>query len=390
MIQSGAALFLLSALTLAMSGCATLPSRESTTAKWTVRHYLLDQIVDTRTGTVIPFETLISELSKAQVVYLGETHTSIEDHRIQLKIAEALHGSSPDLMLAMEMFPRESQEILDRYSQGQLSEEEFLKEVEWEKVWGFPFPLYRSILSWAAEKRVPLVGLNASRDVVKTISRGGLTALSPKDRSRVAEDFNLTDAEHRRYVEEQYEQHVKGGIRDVNSFYEAQLAWEETMAETLARILAQRGKDTRIAVLIGRGHAIHRFGVPLRAARRFDHAFKIVLPMPIDYRGSVANPGMADYVWITQPPRQPGRGRLGVMVRALEKGKGLEVLAVAPESPAETSGIQAGDVILVVNGVEIETIEDLQGLIAERRIHHEIILRRGRQQLKMEVSIPEE
>lgn len=390
MIHSKSPLSLIGALTLALAGCAALPPQDIGTAKWAVRHYLTDQIVDTRTGAVIPFEALISDLSKAQVVYLGETHTSIEDHRIQLKIAEALHRTSPHLMLALEMFPRESQNILNLYSQGQLSEEEFLKQVEWEKVWGFPFPLYRPILSWAAEKKVPLIGLNASQDVVKAISRRGLTALSPSDRARVAEDFNLSDAEHRRYVEEQYAQHMKGDIRDVNTFYEAQLAWEETMAETLARILAQRGKDARIAVLIGRGHAIHRFGVPLRAARRLDHTFKIVLPMPIDYRGSVANPGLADYVWITPPLKPSGRGRLGVMVRALQKGKGLEVLAVAPESPAETSGIRPGDIIVTVNGVEVKTVEDLQSLIAERRPLHEIVLRRGREPLKIEVYISEE
>ncbi len=389
MMQFRVVPFLFCALPLLLSGCATVPATQPIPPEWAVRSYLVDQIIDTRTGATIPFETLVTELSKSQVVYVGETHTSLEDHRIQKKIAEALHEKAPEIVLAMEMFPRESQPILDRYSRGLLTEEEFLKEVEWQKVWGFPFPLYKPILDWAVENRVPIIGLNASQDVVKSISRGGLAALSPKDRARVADDFNLSDMEHRRYVERQYEQHVRGGIQNVETFYEAQLAWEETMAETLAGILSQRGGGARIVVLVGRGHVNFRFGVPQRAARRVDHSYKIVLPMPIDSPESLANARMADYVWVTRPPEQPRRGRLGVMVQALGDGKGVEVLAVAPESPAEEAGIQAGDVIVMVSGVEIQDIEDLHETIAEKRRSHEIVVRRGRQLIEMEVSIPE-
>jgi S1-C subfamily serine protease len=110
--------------------------------------------------------------------------------------------------------------------------------------------------------------------------------------------------------------------------------------------------------------------------------------MPLDYSGSVANPRVADYVWITNPPEEPRRGRLGVMVSVLEKGRGLEVLAVAPDSPAERAGILAGDVILSVSGVEARSIEVLQSTIAEKRSSHEIVVRRGRQQLKLQVAIP--
>ncbi len=388
MIQSREVLFFLCALTLALSGCAASPPTHTIPPDWAVRSYLMDQIIDTRTGAVIPFETLVNELARSQVVYVGETHTSIEDHRIQVKIAEALHLIHPHLMLAMEMFPRESQSVLDQYSKGLLTEEEFIKEVKWQKVWGFPFPLYKPILNWAAEKRIPIMGLNASQDVVKVISRGGLGGLSAEDRARVAQDFNLDDMDHRRYVERQYEHHVKGGIQDVGTFYEAQLAWEETMAETMARVLAQSGKDARIMVLAGRGHVNYRFGIPQRAARRVPHSYRIVLPMPIDSPESLANPRIADYVWVTRAPEPPRRGRLGVMVRAVGNGKGLEVLAVAPESPAEQGGIQVGDAILIVNGVEVMSIEDLHEIIAEKRRLHEIVVRRGRQHIKIQVTIP--
>jgi uncharacterized iron-regulated protein len=390
MVHSRTVPILLCALSLLFSGCVTIPATQPIPPDWAVRSYLVDQIIDTRTAATISFEALVNELSESQVVYVGETHTNLEDHRIQKKIAEALHARAPAIILAMEMFPRESQPLLDRYSRGLLTEEEFLKEVQWQKVWGFPFHLYKPILDWAVENRVPITGLNASQDVVRSISRGGLSALSPKDRARVADEFYLDDTEHRRYVERQYEQHVKGGIQSLETFYEAQLAWEETMAETLAGILAQQGGGARILALIGRGHVNYRFGVPQRTARRVDHSYKIVLPMPIDSPESLANTRMADYVWVTRLPARPGRGRLGVMVRALAGGMGVEVLAVAPESPAGEAGLTRGDVIVMVNGVEVREIEELHEAIAEKRKIHEIVVRRGRQLIEIGVSIPDD
>jgi uncharacterized iron-regulated protein len=390
MMLSRSVPILVAVLILAMGGCAALPRRQPAGLGDALRSYLVDQIVDTRTGDVIPFEKLVDELAAVQVVYVGETHTSLEDHRIQLKIAQALHGRHPDLKLAMEMFPRECQSVLDRYTSGMLTEEEFIREVGWERVWGFPFALYRPILKWAAETRTPILGINASQDVVKSISRGGLGALSPTDRARVAEDFNLDDFEHRRFVEQQYEQHLKSHIRDADTFYEAQLAWEETMAETLAHSLGGPDRSARIVVLAGRGHVNYRFGTPQRTARRVDHSYKIVLPMPIDSTESMANPKMADYVWVTRLPEAPKRARLGVMVRSLENGRGLEIMGVAPDSPAERGGIRTGDVILSVNGIETRDVEILQELIAEKKPLHKIVFRRNKQTLTIEVSIPAE
>ena len=86
--------------------------------------------------------------------------------------------------------------------------------------------------------------MNAPREVVNKIARQGLAGLTPEERSRVAETFDSTNQEHRKYVLEEYERHVKGSIKDFETFYEAQLAWEETMAETLVQALkAVAGND---------------------------------------------------------------------------------------------------------------------------------------------------
>src|SRR4028119_505297 len=65
---------------------------------------------------------ILQELLKANVVYLGETHNSPEDHKAQLEILEALHQQNRKIAIAMEMFQRPDRDILDQYLAGKITE----------------------------------------------------------------------------------------------------------------------------------------------------------------------------------------------------------------------------------------------------------------------------
>ena len=56
-----------------------------------------DTIVDTRTGRPISFDQLIGQLAEVRVVYVGERHTDMAQHRIQLKIIQALVDRGRDI-----------------------------------------------------------------------------------------------------------------------------------------------------------------------------------------------------------------------------------------------------------------------------------------------------
>src|SRR5208282_5533839 len=103
-------------------------------------------VVDTATGNVIGFDELISKLPDAAIVYVGEMHTSEEDHKVQLEVLKKLSQGGRCVELGMEMFPAEAQPVLDRYLSGQMNEEDILKEVRWQDVWGFPYSLYRGLI----------------------------------------------------------------------------------------------------------------------------------------------------------------------------------------------------------------------------------------------------
>lgn len=54
---------------------------------------------------------------------------------------------------------------------------------------------------------------------------------------------------------------------------------------------------------------------------------------------------------------------------------GVSVSSVNPNSPAQQAGVEAGDIIMALNGVDIKNIKDFSRRIAELPIGHDIILR---------------
>lgn len=290
--------FLLGLMVFSLIRCSTPSSFPPLSLKGFSHKLKPGDIVETRTGAILSFESLIDKLSNVQLVYVGETHTRKEDHRIQLEILKGLYTRYPSLKLGLEMFPTEAQPALDHYSQGLISEKEFLKESDWGKNWGYPFDLYRGIFHWARARGLKMVGLNAPIEVVNRIAHNGLEALNPEERARVAAKFFPDHQEHRDYLQKQYSHHPPGKIKNFQTFYEAQLAWEETMAETLAQWLSSLPPENPIVVLIGRGHILYHIGLPRLVRARKEHAFATILSIPVDYPFSTLDPRLADYLWI--------------------------------------------------------------------------------------------
>ena len=287
------------------------------------------------------------------------------------------------------MFPRSAQSSLDLYSQGKINEKEFLQETDWNRVWGYPFQLYRGILSWARDRRLKIVGLNAPPAVVRKIARTGVSSLSPDDREQIAAKMDFSDSAHRAYVKQEYDQHLKGNIKNFESFYEAQLAWEETMAETLAKTLISADSADRIVVLLGKGHIMHKFGVPQRTLDRAAHEYKTIIPIPIDYSDRAIDADIADYIWVTQKSTEfKHPPMLGVMLNASGSESGFEVMDVIPGSAADKAGVKKGDIIYQLDGKAINNIEDIHKTLMQRgRTTHQLVIKRSGTELELPVTL---
>jgi uncharacterized iron-regulated protein len=281
-------------LMAAFWGCAERPKRMQLILKDRTMSFAPGSIIATNTGRQIPFETMMADLSTVTVIYIGESHTNAEHHEIQLKILTSLHNRFPGLAVGMEMFDRTYQPQLDVWSDGKMDENQFLKKVHWYANWRYHYALYRPILQFVKANHLPLIGLNLPFHIPPKISIGGIASLSDEEKRHLPGAIDFTDVEHRGYLQKIYSHHRIPGRDDFEAFYEAQCAWEDTMAETIAR----HSPTGKMAVLVGNGHIFRKFGIPNRAFNRFPADYRTVYPAEA---GGDIEPTAADYIWVTAP-----------------------------------------------------------------------------------------
>lgn len=251
-------------------------------------------------------QVILPELAQANVVYLGENHDNPEDHEIQLKIIQELHQRHRKTAIAMEMFQRPYQSILDRYLSGQLNEQELVEQTEYTQRWGFDWEYYAPLLRFAREKSLPVLALNTPTEVTRQVAREGLQSLTQQQQQFIPplSEIRTDNLEYRQLMLATFKQHQQGGhgsSTDFERFFLAQVLWDETMAETIARFL-QDNPDYQVVVLAGQGHIIYDYGIPSRVARRLKHkqliARSLLLRPPED--ASATGTQIADFVWQQQ------------------------------------------------------------------------------------------
>jgi uncharacterized iron-regulated protein len=211
---------------------------------------------------------------------MSERHDRASDHAAQREVIAAMWARDPSLAIGMEMFQRPFQPVLDEWVAGTIDEEEFLRRTEWRERWNMDFALYRPILEFAREQRVRVIALNARREVTRGIAREGIDSLAPELRAEVPADMDTADADHRAMVIEALGGH-DGGMEParLERFYLAQLVWDETMGETVARTMTAPDAPHRMVVLAGRMHVQRGLGIPRRAERRGARPFRVILPL---------------------------------------------------------------------------------------------------------------
>lgn len=324
------------------------------------------QIVRPETGECISFEQLLSDLQGVRIVYIGEKHTNREHHDAQARIIEALHSKDPVLTIAMEMFESSDQQVLDRWTGGELDEQSFLSSAGWKEKWKYDFELYRGILGFIKDKSLALVGINVPNSIVEKVARTGLEGLSDEERALIAKEIDTSNELHKEYVRAYFFVHEFDKIEQFEFFYQAHCVWEDSMAEAVSRI-SDRG---RLVVITGNGHIAHKFGVPDRVFRRTNAPFKTIMPIET---GTRVKMGVADYIWVTsaQTPEYCGYGSgrrrkslIGIKLQRPEGRNGVLILDVIPETPAARAGLKTRDIIVAVDGKPVSDPSDLHDAVA--------------------------
>ncbi|OJJ09097.1 hypothetical protein BKI51_23670 (plasmid) [Alphaproteobacteria bacterium AO1-B] len=315
----------------------------------------------------------------SRVVLLGETHTSKEDHLWQLQTLAGLYALTPELVIGFESFPRSVQPVLDDWSAGKLSEDDFLRQTNWAEVWGYDADLYMPLFEFARQNRIPMVALNVDRSLISRVGRNGWDAVPEDARDGITTpaaarpDYSeslasvyLAAAAHRRDASEDVQT-----VEDVletdgfQNFVDAQLTWDRAMAEALAQS-AEANPEAVVVGIVGRGHVERGFGIPHQLADLGISAVTSLVPVDRDRACAGLEPDVADVVFLVEDRGEnvpvPNRPRLGVAIQPGPDG-GLLLSEVVAGSIAEAAELSAGDIVLSAAGADLNTPSDLVEII---------------------------
>ncbi len=303
---------------------------------------------------IFPVKKIVRYISGDRVIYVSEQHDKVGHHKAQLEIIKLLHRRGVKLGVGMEMFQRPYQKALDRYIAGEIDERTFLRESEYFKRWGFDYHLYRPIISYCRENNIPVVALNLRKEISKKIARVGLDALTDEERSALPSHMDMSNRQYREHLHSIFNQHTASMLGNFDYFFQAQISWDETMAESVSSWLTAH-PDSSMVVIAGAGHIDYAFGIPSRVARRMPGIeYSIIINDP----GEDMVPEAGDFFLFPPDEEQEGSPKLGVSLT--DDNNTLKVKGVMPGSPAARGGVKAGDVIVQFDGHPIRDINDLK------------------------------
>jgi uncharacterized iron-regulated protein len=257
------------------------------------------QIVDARTGKSVDEPAFWGRLVAAHAVCVGEEHPNPHHHWMQLHVVRELIKRLPRgtrLALAMEMFQRPFQGVLDDYAARRIDAVQLRSRSGYEDRWGYDYGFYGPTIDAAVGAGAQLLAASAAKELTKKVVHHGLESLTPEEKTKLPE-LKLDDRVHRAWFDALMEdmggsaahsqsksnddaahappskpapQHGGGDAGDempsADRVYTVQVIWDETMADTSARWLAAN-PGGHLILLAGNGHC-HDSAVINRLKRR--------------------------------------------------------------------------------------------------------------------------
>lgn len=225
-------------------------------------------------------EALLTYLASADAICLGERHDNVLDHYAEWRLVSGLAERRPlrgfEMAVGMEMLRSDDQPTVDAYREGRVDDMAFEQLSNWKTEWGFPIQYYRPTMQVARDENAGILAMGVERSLTRLIAEHGLRGLS-EDRARQVPELDATSTTHRALFDSLMEGHpVEAGA--LENYYEAQLVWDESMAESASNWLLARQPGRKLVILAGTAHC-HREAIPARIERRTGLTVVSVLPV---------------------------------------------------------------------------------------------------------------
>ena len=283
--------------------------------------YTPHRVFNSADETFSDFETMLGSLAKADVVFVGEQHDDPATHRLELALLEGLARRRNSIIVAMEMFERDTQPAMDDYLAGRITESEFL---QISRPWSNYATDYRPLVELAKMKGWRVVAGNVPRKYASQVARGGTSALDKvpqTERDLLAGEISAPKDDYFERFAEAMSAHPRSngenkseaaGREITERFYFAQCVKDDTMAESIAEAYNRSMEPKPLIVHFnGAFHSDYRLGTAARVRTRLEHArVAVVSILPQEQLDSIEVDdyrGRADYVVFALQQTQPDR-----------------------------------------------------------------------------------
>lgn len=198
-------------------------------------------VLDGRTGAVVSFGDMLDALAGADAVFLGETHLDETTHRFEYAVYDALlERRNGAVVLAMEMFERDVQPVLDAYLGREIDEVAFLHS---SRAVGNYRSASRPLIERARRDGLPVVASNFPRSLARRVGMEGLGVLDelePDQRSHAPAELHPNTPAYWRRVDNAVRGHLammRGRGGDDQRLSSTQTLWDNAMGESCALAL---------------------------------------------------------------------------------------------------------------------------------------------------------
>jgi uncharacterized iron-regulated protein len=284
------------ALVLLLAACATSQRLVFSNGTYRLAHPLVDFYDSTFVWTdagkgpprVIDPEAMAARLRAYDVVVYGELHGHAGVHLGEMRVLRALYARDPHLVLSLEQFERDTQDVLNDYLAGRIGENTLIDRA---RAWENYVASYRPLVSFAQVHHLPVVAAEAPTWEIACVGQWGLPILdkfSSEERAWIARDVHVEAGAYRdKFQEFLGGSSVHGGGGDTpegrikaERSFAAQAARDDTMAESILAAL-RKVPGSQVLHLTGDFHATGFLGTVERLRLR-DPTLKIAVITPVE------------------------------------------------------------------------------------------------------------
>lgn len=244
-------------------------------------------IVESESGKPYSLEDMAEELSNYDVIFFGELHDDATLHKLEKDLFELLAKSNTNLVLSMEMFERDNQEVLNNYISGKISYQDFSQQA---RLWPNHESDYEPLLQIAKKYNRHVIAANVPRKYASLLAKNGQDALKEipdNEKKYVANKLVVLDDRYKSEFYKTMQGMMKQGMPEksghdmIANIYKAQCLKDDTMAESIHNYLLDNNSH-KVLHINGDFHSRYYLGTAQKLAL-LDSDLKIAVLAPVAF-----------------------------------------------------------------------------------------------------------